>query len=137
MAERVSSGAAEIISEDGNNPIRARWLALDLLDARRERDEAIAAREKAERELDELRIENGQICEKLVSAQRGEDIPGLVRRIAKAERELATVADERDEARKALRWLDDNRRAIGGPRWLRSAIWHAWFDAAREKGEKP
>jgi hypothetical protein len=69
---------AERARESGRQPdyrtetIEMLWL--DLLDARRERDD--------------LRIENAQLCEKLAEAQRGEDIPGLVKRIAEAEREL-------------------------------------------------
>ena len=52
-------------------------LALDLLAARAE--------------IGELRIENAQICEKLAASQRGEDIPGLAQRAAKAETKLSAA----------------------------------------------
>jgi hypothetical protein len=66
----------------------ARQLERELYDACLEKNIQQQRAETAERDLDELRIENAQLCEKLAAAQRGEDIPGLVRRIAKAEREL-------------------------------------------------
>jgi len=40
MAERVSKETCEFVAGNGENPTRERWLALDLLDARRERDAA-------------------------------------------------------------------------------------------------
>jgi hypothetical protein len=95
------------------------------------------------RECDDLRIENAQICEKLVSAQRGEDIPGLVQRIAKAERELE-LARPVIEAAEA-----ESAHHTSGPTLARLALLRAngnvcqcalcvrirAYDAAREEGE--
>ncbi len=46
---------------------------------------------KLRSELEESRIENAQLCEKLAAAQRSEDIPGLAQRAAKAETKLAAA----------------------------------------------
>jgi hypothetical protein len=99
-------------------------LRLDLLDARQQRDE--------------LRIENAQLCEKLAAAQRGEDITGLVKRIAKAERELALARPVVEAARN--QWIETGKCAVG-----EDGDWYAAtevtenavcaYDAAREKGD--
>jgi hypothetical protein len=89
------------------------------------------------RERDELRIENAQLCEKLAAAQRGEDIPGLVQRIAKAERELelARPVIEAARAHENQGWWMQGETAYCCDCPVCVAI--RAYDAAREKGEKP
>jgi hypothetical protein len=113
--ERVGPVALDaLVHLYGDQTLTERLLALDLMDAR---------------------IENAQICEKLAAAQRGEDIPGLVKRIAEAERELALARPVVEAATNALIAyfaVGDDRLELDAMHKLQEAV-----AAAREEGEKP
>jgi hypothetical protein len=110
-------------------------LRADYDDACEEIFELARRAERAERELDELRIENGQICEKLAAAQRGEDIPGLVGRIAKAERELALARPVVEAAHYAAGVFSVLPLEQQGAHVQELVCAIRAYDAAREKGE--
>jgi hypothetical protein len=125
--ERVGPNLLANLCNDAQTQTE-RLLALDLRDARREREEAIVARERAERERDEARA-----TKDMHKARQEQEIA----RADQAERELA-LARPVIEAAHCAAWVSvvmpPEQQGLHIQTLVRAI---RAYDAAREKGEKP